>query len=112
MIKLIALFEPFILENDHVFEAANVERLSESLPAEERADFGYDARSLDWWDYWINVHIPGAAKVVLSSDRRSTAGAPPRRNVPLVAAQSESAAHGAEQIRLRPRTSRTPWQFS
>ena len=32
VIKLIALFEPFILENDHVFEAANVERLSEALP--------------------------------------------------------------------------------
>ena len=27
VIKLVALFEPFILHNDHVFEAANVERL-------------------------------------------------------------------------------------
>ena len=25
VIKLVALFEPFILENDHVFEAANIE---------------------------------------------------------------------------------------
>ena len=62
VIKLVALFEPFILENDHVFEAANVERLSAALPAEERETFGYDARSLDWWDYWINVHIPALRK--------------------------------------------------
>jgi hypothetical protein len=29
---------------------------------EERADFGYDTRSIDWWDYWINVHIPALRK--------------------------------------------------
>jgi fatty acyl-CoA reductase len=62
VVRLIALFEPFILQNQHVFEAANVERLSLLLPAEERSDFGYDARSIDWWDYWINVHIPALRK--------------------------------------------------
>jgi len=24
----------------------------------ERADFGYDTRGIDWWEYWINIHIP------------------------------------------------------
>ncbi len=62
VIKLIALFEPFILHNDHVFEAANVERLSAALVPEERERFGYDARSIDWWEYWINVHIPALRK--------------------------------------------------
>ncbi len=56
--KLIELFEPFILHNEHDFEAENVEKLSRALPAEERAEFGYDTRSLDWYEYWINVHIP------------------------------------------------------
>jgi long-chain acyl-CoA synthetase len=56
--KLIKLFEPFILYNEHDFAAANVEKLSRALVPEERAQFGYDTRSLDWWDYWINVHIP------------------------------------------------------
>jgi len=56
--KIIALYEPFILHNDHVFEAENIERLSQALPPEERESFGYDVRSIDWWDYWINVHIP------------------------------------------------------
>ena len=62
VIKLVSLFEPFILYNDHVFEARNVERLSEALPPEELADFGYDALAIDWWDYWINVHIPALRK--------------------------------------------------
>ena len=62
VIKLISLFEPFILHNDHNFEAVNVEQLSAALPAAEQTDFGYDARAIDWWDYWINVHIPALRK--------------------------------------------------
>jgi Male sterility protein/haloacid dehalogenase-like hydrolase len=62
VIKLISLFEPFILHNDHNFEAVNVERLSAALPENEKVDFGYNSRSLDWWDYWINVHIPALRK--------------------------------------------------
>jgi long-chain acyl-CoA synthetase len=56
--KLIELFEPFILFNDHDFAADNVEKLSHALVDEECEEFGYRARRLDWWDYWINVHIP------------------------------------------------------
>ena len=56
--KLIELYEPFILHNEHVFEAQNVEALSEALPPEEKATFGYDAHAIDWWEYWINIHVP------------------------------------------------------
>ena len=56
--KLIGLFEPFILQNEHDFTAENIEALSYALVPEERADFGYDTRSIDWWEYWINIHIP------------------------------------------------------
>jgi long-chain acyl-CoA synthetase len=56
--KLIELYEPFILHNEHVFEARNVELLSAALPEDERADFGYDAHAIDWWEYWINLHVP------------------------------------------------------
>jgi hypothetical protein len=56
--KIIELYEPFILLNDHVFEADNVEMHSASLPDEEQRDFGYDPRTVDWWDYWINIHVP------------------------------------------------------
>jgi len=56
--KLIELFEPFILLHEHDFAAENIERLSYALVPEEREQFGYDTRSLDWWEYWINIHIP------------------------------------------------------
>jgi len=94
VIKLIDLFEPFILHNDHVFEAASVERLNAALPAEERATFGYDTRSIDWWDYWINVHIPALRKwcYPLIEGRPPETG--PRRNVPF-APHTEASALGA-----------------
>ena len=60
--KLIKLFEPFILHNEQDFSADNVERLSHALTENEKAAFGYDTRSIDWWDYWINIHIPALRK--------------------------------------------------
>ncbi len=56
--KLIELFEPFILLHEHDFAADNIQKLSHALVPEERDDFAYDTRSLDWWEYWINIHIP------------------------------------------------------
>jgi long-chain acyl-CoA synthetase len=90
VIKLIALFEPFILHNNHIFEAANVERLSAALPPDEQALFGYDARSLDWWDYWINVHIPALRKWCYPLIEGRQPEARPRRNVPLAGGNDES----------------------
>ncbi len=56
--KLIQLFEPFILHNEHDFVADNVEKLSQALVPEERETFGYDTAGLDWWEYWIDIHLP------------------------------------------------------
>jgi long-chain acyl-CoA synthetase len=95
VIKLITLFEPFILENDHVFEAANVERLSEALPPAERAEFSYDARSIDWWDYWINVHIPALRKWCYPLIEGRQPEASPRRSVPLVPHAESAAGSGS-----------------
>jgi fatty acyl-CoA reductase len=56
--KLVGLFEPFILHNEHDFVADNVEKLSQALTLEEKEIFGYDTAGLDWWEYWIDIHIP------------------------------------------------------
>jgi len=56
--KLVDLFEPFILHNEHDFVADNVEKLSQALVPEEKEIFGYDTAGLDWWEYWIDIHIP------------------------------------------------------
>jgi long-chain acyl-CoA synthetase len=62
--KLIELYEPFILHNEQVFESDNVQLLSASLPEDERAAFRYDPSSIDWWEYWINIHIPALRRWV------------------------------------------------
>lgn len=99
VIKLINLFEPFILHNDYTFEAMNVERLSAMLPAQEKERFGYDCRSIDWWDYWINLHIPALRKwcyplIEGRAGETRSAGemAPPGKPPDAPAAQSASAA--------------------
>ena len=56
--KLIELFEPFILLNEHDFVAENIEKLAYALVPEEQADFGYNTAAIDWWEYWINIHVP------------------------------------------------------
>jgi alcohol-forming fatty acyl-CoA reductase len=56
--KLIELYEPFILHNEQVFEAENLRLLSAALPPEERPTFAFDPETIDWWDYWINIHVP------------------------------------------------------
>jgi len=72
-----------------------VEKLNAALPAEERDSFDYDARSLDWWDYWINVHIPALRKWCYPLiEGRPLESQPPRR-VPLVPVADASAAGAA-----------------
>jgi alcohol-forming fatty acyl-CoA reductase len=94
VIKLVALFEPFILHNDHVFEAANIERLNAALPPDEQATFGYNTRSLDWWDYWINVHIPALRKWCYPLIEGRPLDVGPRRDVTFTN-QAEASAAGA-----------------
>ena len=56
--KIIELYEPFILHNEHVFECENARLLSAALSPEEKKLFDFSPETIDWWDYWINIHIP------------------------------------------------------
>jgi hypothetical protein len=69
--------------------------LDAALPAEERAEFGYDARSLDWWDYWINVHIPALRKWCYPLIEGRPLESRPGRKVPLAVDDEPSAAGAA-----------------
>ena len=79
--KLIELFEPFILHNEHDFVADNVEKLSYALVPEEKADI----RLRHAVDRLVGVldQYPhsGAAQVDLSSDRRPAAGSAARAHL-------------------------------
>jgi alcohol-forming fatty acyl-CoA reductase len=103
--KLIGLFEPFILQNEHDFVADNVETLSRALVAQERDEFGYDTRSLDWWDYWINIHIPALRRWTYPLIEGRPLEARPRRRLQLAPETADGEA-------MRTGTNGATWRYS
>ena len=102
--KLIELFEPFILQNEHDFVADNVEKLAHALVAEERKKFGYDTRSLDWWEYWIQIHIPAL--------RRWTYPLIEGRPLEVRAPRSFQGEEAADGEPMKTGTNGTTWRYS
>jgi len=103
--KLIELFEPFILLNEHDFVAENVEKLAYALVPEERTDFGYDTRGIDWWEYWINIHIPALRRWTYPLIEGRPLEARPSRSFQLAEAESNG-----ETIRTG--TNGATWRYS
>ena len=104
--KLIELFEPFILQNEHDFIADNVEELSFALVPEEREQFAYDTAGLDWWDYWINIHIPALRKWTYPLIEGRPLEARPPRNL------KNDAETAAETNTMKTGTNGATWRFS
>ena len=96
--KLIELYEPFILHNEQVFESENVRLLSACLPEQEREAFGYEPSSIDWWEYWINIHVPALRRWVYPLiEGRAPEARPSRVFVPQPAASGPHAAGAGTQ---------------
>jgi thioester reductase-like protein len=94
--KLIELFEPFILLNEHDFAAENVEKLSYALVPEEQEIFRYDTRSLDWWEYWINIHIPALRRWTYPLIEGRPLEARPPRSFQLAPASADAVKTGTD----------------
>ncbi len=94
--KLIELFEPFILLNEHDFAAENIEKLSAALVEDERAEFGYNPACLDWWDYWINVHIPALRRWTYPLIEGRPLEARPERRLRFTEAETQPARTGTD----------------
>jgi len=92
--KLIELFEPFILLNEHDFAAENIEKLSYALVPEERDIFAYDTRGLDWWEYWINIHIPALRRWTYPLIEGRPLEARPPRDIQLAPANGDAVKTG------------------
>ena len=101
--KLIELYAPFILHNEQVFESDNVQLLSEALPEDERVAFGYDPSSIDWWEYWINIHIPALRRWVYPLIEGRAPESHPRR-----AFSPHHAGNGAERREELPHAGAAP----
>jgi len=111
--KLIVLFEPFILNNEHDFVAGNVEKLNRLLAEEERETFGYDSRLLDWWEYWINIHIPALRRWTYPLIEGRPLETRPSRNFRLPSANDESKSSDPKRDAQILQTGTGPtWQYS
>ena len=113
--KLIELFEPFILHNEQDFEAEHVEWLSQALPDKEKAVFGYDTRSLDWWEYWINVHIPALRKWTYPLIEGRPVETQPRRSYHPPSSRDDQAGTGCSPAAgngMSTGTTGATWQYS
>jgi long-chain acyl-CoA synthetase len=59
------MFLPFTVENAYVFRSDNVRALFERIREEERQLLTWNPETFDWYDYWLNIHMPGLKKWVL-----------------------------------------------
>ena len=68
------IFRPFTIENAYMFRADNVRALFGRISDDEQALLRWHPEKFDWYDYWMNVHLPGLKKWVfptLEEDMRA-----------------------------------------
>ncbi|KAJ7975954.1 Fatty acyl-CoA reductase [Quillaja saponaria] len=58
------IYEPYTFYGGR-FDNSNTQILMESMSEEEKREFGFDVRGIDWKDYITNVHIPGLRRHVM-----------------------------------------------
>ncbi len=61
----IDLFRPFILDNEYVLRADHIRALRDRVPPQERALVPWSPETIDWYDYFMNIHFPALQKWVL-----------------------------------------------
>jgi len=58
------MFRPFTVENGYVFRSENVRTLFDRISEDERGLLTWNPEQFDWYDYWLNIHLPGLTKWV------------------------------------------------
>ncbi|HEV8139886.1 MAG TPA: AMP-binding protein [Pyrinomonadaceae bacterium] len=59
------MFLPFTVENAYVFRCDNVRALFNRIREDEQQLLTWNPEQFDWYDYWLNIHLPGLKKWVL-----------------------------------------------
>ncbi|HYR78209.1 MAG TPA: AMP-binding protein [Pyrinomonadaceae bacterium] len=59
------MFLPFTSENAYVFRSDNVRALFARIREDEQQLLTWNPEAFDWYDYWLNIHLPGLKKWVL-----------------------------------------------
>ncbi|HKO95772.1 MAG TPA: AMP-binding protein [Pyrinomonadaceae bacterium] len=68
------MFRPFTIENAYIFRSDNVRALFARIRPDEQGLLRWSPERFDWYDYWLNVHLPGLKKWVfptLEEDMRA-----------------------------------------
>jgi long-chain acyl-CoA synthetase len=55
-------FLPFMFHNSFIFETRNIRQASGMLTEEDLKRLHWDPETIDWADYWVNIHTKGIEK--------------------------------------------------
>jgi long-chain acyl-CoA synthetase len=55
-------FLPFMFHNSFIFETRNIREAAAMLTDEDLKRIRWDPESIDWADYWVNIHTKGIEK--------------------------------------------------
>jgi long-chain acyl-CoA synthetase len=55
-------FLPFMFHNSFIFETRNIRRTAGMLTSEDLKRIKWDPETIDWADYWVNIHTKGIEK--------------------------------------------------
>jgi long-chain acyl-CoA synthetase len=58
------MFRPFTVENAYIFRCDNVRSLFSRISLDEQKLLTWNPEKFDWYDYWLNIHLPGLTKWV------------------------------------------------
>lgn len=72
-------FKPFVVENNYRFRADNTRALFARIAPEEGNLLVWAPEKIDWYDWYLNVHIPGLQKWIFPRLEEEEAPARPRR---------------------------------
>ncbi|HEU0205966.1 MAG TPA: SDR family oxidoreductase [Pseudolysinimonas sp.] len=61
------------VQTEIIFDDRNLRALHDALPANKRADFGFDIAAIDWEDYMLNVHFPAIIALTTEFSARRAA---------------------------------------
>ena len=58
------MFRPFTVENAYIFRSDNLRSLFGRIAKDEESLLVWNPEAFDWYDYWLNIHLPGLKKWV------------------------------------------------
>lgn len=71
---LVEVYRPYIQELAYTFHGLNIRTLYASLRPADAARHPYEPHKIDWYDYWLNVNVPGLRKHIFPQLELHTRG--------------------------------------